>query len=174
MDLMKFEDGKEYVNKGIFPGAKRIMEQDGIHYPLAFVLATEIRGRTVTEPEVIGVPFGNGEFTEDEKEAYSLVVRAMVKATKAIGVIFITEAWLATIDYESANVLQERPSEAPNREEVLFVTFEHRDGTAIWKAPIVRWGDGATLGTFETLKMDLGVGRFANLLGKLRPPQAEA
>ena len=173
MDLSKFEEAKDYVNRGIFPGAKHIMEQDGTHYPVAFVFATQMRGRTLSEPEVIGIPFGTGDFTEGQKEAYSNVVRAVVRETRAVGVVFISEAWWSDVSLDSAEV-QERPSQAPNRQEVVFVSFEHRDGTAIWKAPIARWGDGASLGTFESVKMDLGDGRFTNLLGKLRPPEAEA
>ena len=178
MDLMKLEDAKTYVQRGIFPAAKKIIEESGTHYPLTFVFATRkcAAATPLPEPEVVAIPFGDGDFSEAEREGYTAYIRHVITETAAVGVVTVTEAWTATLDLDKPGEAAPRASEAPNREEILAVFFEHRDcaGTVFWKAPIVRWGNGVTLAAFEAVESDQSVGRFANLLGKLRPPEAEA
>jgi hypothetical protein len=173
MDLTKIEDAKTYVQKGIFPAAKKILEESGVHYPLTFVFATQMRGAPLGDPDVIAIPFGTGEFSEAQREGYSAYIRHVIAETKAVGVVMITAAWVSTIDIDTPGVAP-RPSEAPNREEILAVFFEHRDGNVFWKAPIVRGSGVTTLGPFETMKWDQSLGRFANMMNKPRPPEAEA
>jgi hypothetical protein len=166
----------EYVRRGIFRAAREIMETDGVHYPLAFVLATTFRGRKLAHPEAVAIPFGNGAFDDAGKDMFSGVLREAAKETEAVAVIVVTEAWSSSLVADpSGPLLVPRPSEDPNRREILNITVEHADGFVCCDAPIIRDGDAVRLGDF-TEDRDRGVsyGRFVNLLGKPRPPEAEA
>jgi len=78
---------------------------------------------------IIATPWSN----DFEKNAVEHHLRKMFQATGVKRLAFISEAWVATIHEPTAGALANspRPSEHPDRREVLMVRAEDRDGTAM-------------------------------------------
>jgi hypothetical protein len=101
----------------------------------------------------------------------------VAQRTAAVGVVHISEAWTIRRT-QSSPLLVERPSEAADRQEILHVVLDHRDGRIFCSAPISRDGDAVSVGDFTCEQDDdpqvKHFGRMVNLLGRPEPPEPEA
>jgi hypothetical protein len=182
MDLTTLSGARKYVETVVFNGAREIIEGGEQHRPLAFILATAVPGTPVAYPRpvyIVPFPFAalsveyGLDFDERGKDIYAEAIQQVCKATKAVGAVFICEAWTARYDADGGVV--GRPSESPDRREILAVWLDHRDGRIYCSAPIERDGDRATLGAFEWDDANADTfGRFVNLLGRPEPPEPQA
>lgn len=187
-DLRTLTGAREYLEAGVFPAARQIMEEDGTHYPLAFILATCSPGGAPFEGfdgpvAVIPFPFATVavatglSFDDRGREVFTRAITAVAKQTKAVGVVHVCEAWQVFRSTEGGEpLLMEMPSQAPDRQEILSVVLDHRDGSIYCHAPILRDGDKATLGEFVCDEDGEGqrFGRLVNLLGRAAPAEPEA
>lgn len=103
------------------------------------------------------------------KDIANDVLRQMCEKTEALAIVNVAEAWSA--EYEEVGNftdLSTPPSEAENREEIVFISLEHVVGSMGWAIPVVR-AEGAPpkLGELrETGTLDLG--RMTGFLKKER------
>jgi hypothetical protein len=79
---------------------------------------------------------------------------------------FITEAWALIKSIEDMKTDKTTPSESPDREEVMMANFYYGLEAMSSMAPILRHGEGATLGPWKDMGNELNKmgGRF------FRPP----
>jgi hypothetical protein len=122
-------------------------------------------------PHVIAVrmslPAAVGELMRPEQITafYGHIIEAFARATRARGVLLMTEAWRLKYEGEAP---PDRPygwvSKDPEREEVLMMSLEHVDfGTHIWFAAIRR--EPTRLEPWEKSPVDqAGKGRLTNLM----------
>lgn len=106
------------------------------------------------------------------KDIANEVLRQMCEKTEALAIVNVAEAWSAV--HEKVNGVYDAstpPSEAENREKIVFISLEHVSGTNSWAIPVVHVeGDPPTLGEpRETGTLDLG-----RMTGLLKKEMAEA
>lgn len=149
--------------------------ETGLLLPNSPIAARVAAASIGTDPDT-GIPvMGTDPFCSPEaKAAFSLGVRQLAAKSDSVGLLLAHEAWLvlstpklAALDASIA------PSAHPNRQEVVLLTLQHHDGSALWQAPILRNmpDDGRpSLGPFEEIPLRgaSGTGQFWNLL----PPQS--
>lgn len=171
-------DGASLVMERVMALAKVNMDNDGALQPVAFVFATydPVR-RCSCPPDILTVGVQGGHFTNAESKAvFDQELRRIVKATRAIGVGMIAEAWTVTGAQLAPN--QQRHAEThglgdhPDSTEIARCTLEHVEGLRQWTAPVIRSlsdPDHPTLGDFVEDHVTMTCGRFANLLTDARP-----
>lgn len=113
------------------------------------------------------------------KEFYSQMIRRMVQASKAHGVIFTSESWILRAQGDKAIAEREMNKypnlgDHPDSEECLFISLEHAgfETPQVWTAFITRDAEGKpTLGPFEMDTFPVGSfeGRFMGLLHTTAP-----
>lgn len=159
--------------------ARKIFEDDKRHFPVFFIFGTKDPQTLEDGAHIIPVlaQFSSNE----EKNLCAATVKTLARATRAVGLIFVTEAWIrqpeVTPDMKNMSPEQLReywskqkpPSECADREEVLMMHFEHvRFGAKAANATITRDAqNNPTLGDWVFLDGTLD-GRFVHLL-----PQAD-
>ena len=124
---------------------KKHMEETGGH-PALIVLLFKDRVETIDLSMYI-----------EDKELMAMMKQAYIEKDGVNGTIFMSEAWVLKLDKDSAEGkrLAEgkeptlKPSESPDREEVLFFLAEAPGGSLAANAPIIRDGDKTTLGPLE-------------------------
>jgi hypothetical protein len=170
--------GASVVMEEVMFLAKINMENDGALQPVAFIFTTfdPVRRRTHA-PDILTVGVHGGHFTDaDSKAKFDQELRRLVKATRAIGVGMIAEAW--TVAGAQLAPDQQTHAEAhglgdhPDRAEIARCTLEHVEGNRQWTAPVIRSlsdPDHPTLGKFVEDHVTGTYGRFANLLTDTRP-----
>jgi hypothetical protein len=94
----------------------------------------------------------------------------IIERTQADIIINVMESWAVKIDEKELDV--RRPSQHPERKEIVVVYGEAREGKTIsMYIPIIRDGDSSRLALDQKERcLDHAVGRFANYFGR----QAEA
>ncbi len=184
MELTTLDGARRYLEEAIFPAARQIMQEDGEHYPLAFILATcAPDGDALDTPVLFPFPYASVasatglQYDHRGREIFVRAIQALSRQTQALGVVYISEAWSVCRSIDDGRPI-ERPSEAPDRQEILSILLDHRSGRIFCHAPIVRAEGGqVTLGDFVCHVEgtdDYSYGRLVNLLGRAEPPDAEA
>ncbi|MHB8523247.1 MAG: hypothetical protein ACYDH9_21180 [Limisphaerales bacterium] len=103
---------------------------------------------------------------ETEKDDFATTARLICLAQAATVVVMALESWLKTATPGEKLDLTEPPSEAFDRQEVIALMGESRDGQKAKFLPIIRSGNGKFFGLGEsnTPSMDTMTGRFAQIL----------
>lgn len=151
--------------------------RDGYLQPVAFVLGCDppraIRAKIdcfsvqAIASDAVMISTSRLDSTVD-KEKFSYLIRAFAQASHAHGVLFASEAWLASVKPEEATkALEDGLAEYPGRTEVLVATMEHRglpDRFAQWTADIIRDGQTVTLKDFVEFPLASVSGQFVEFL----------
>jgi hypothetical protein len=171
-DLTTFDGARAIVRDKLHGMAKGLLEKTGGVEPSALVIATELYGKRLPTPMAIMIALETNGFDEPTKDGFAIVVRRAVQTTRALGVIFMSEAWLSTYS-DNGKVFQEypQPNEDPARREVVIFSMEHKRRSAVCMAEIVRAKGCVTLGPLEEWETSEQCGRFMNFMGR---HQAEA
>lgn len=116
--------------------------------------------------------FSNNE----EKEKHLDLIKKMIEDGKLSAFIFISEAWMKTMD--SISEMREEYKKhgsirfSPNKEEVLMLQFQSFDKNIFMLSKIIRDGDNVSLGEWKEIdchnKNGLSMGRFDNLFEKVK------
>jgi hypothetical protein len=102
---------------------------------------------------------------DDEKDAFADVARLLCIANNASAVVLTMEAWMKLAKPGENLDLSESPSEAFDRQEVVTLMGESRDGQKQKILNIVRSGNHKFFGLVDaTPKCDSFGGRFARIL----------
>lgn len=161
-------------------GMKQNFERDGYLAPVAFLVGcdrpAQPRARvgqfTVMEvmPNVVLISTSQLESSED-KRRFAYLIRGCAAASHAAGVLFGSEAWLATVapndEEKIARIARDGVESLADHREGIIVLLEHRGLTnriAQWQADIERDGKTVTLKDFVDLPLETQVGRFAQFL----------
>lgn len=143
---------------------------DGGIRPVSYLFGTHNPKTGADETSILCAPVF-GSFDDEEKDIYANVLRQVAKDSQAIGILFVSEVWTLPSELVTEEEIQKcggRLDDHPNRQEVVYVSFEHqRNGTTFWTAPIVRENDAVTLGPWTEIKMGRRVGRFVDILPQL-------
>jgi hypothetical protein len=110
--------------------------------------------------------------TDDQKELFSKTIRLMSVAYKATAVAMISESWIVTQQRRGQPPdLTVPPSQSPNREEVVAIMAESREGHAQRFLFIQRdsFGKFTGFGTSLLPQVHEVQGRFAGLLPPKEP-----
>jgi len=117
---------------------------------------------------IIATPWSN----DFEKNAVEHHLRKMFQATGVKRLAFISEAWVATIHKPSAETLANppRPSEHPDRREVLMISAENREGDSLSGFFYILRPEHGTpkLSPLHMNDYDQMSGRFTGMLGGVR------
>jgi len=151
----------------------RFMEDKIIH-PIVFGLI--IKGDKL----VMTVLSGLGELFDSDagKEQAAQIIKSMSKELKPVALAFISEGWMSSHAVTDMDSLVDengdyhenavRPSQDPNRKEVLMVMLETFDEEASVFIEIKRIGELVELEDFQRTdwckKTSMFKGRFANML----------
>ena len=103
---------------------------------------------------------------EDEKDAFATTARLMCIAHGATVAVMALEAWMKTAKPGEKFDMTEPPSEAFDRQEVVVLMGEDRNGQKQQFLPIIRSDNGRFFGFGESELpvMDSMQGRFAGIL----------
>lgn len=111
--------------------------------------------------------------TEQEKDRFANTIRLMAVGYKATAVAMISESWIVLPKRRGQQIdMSIAPSESPDREEVVSIMAESREGHATRFLFIQRNSFGKFSGFGTSLLPDMrdGVeGRFANLMPPKEP-----
>ena len=99
---------------------------------------------------------------DDDKDRTVDGIRRVAKQEGAVAVIVMAEAWTADPDEDEFT----RPSESPNRKEIVMVQAETIYGSAAYTIPIHRTNGQFMLG--ERTKHEECGGRMSHFLGSTR------
>ncbi|MCP4242362.1 MAG: hypothetical protein GY772_17545 [bacterium] len=174
------ETTKKYTRRSFVDEAKRVArrlyEDQGHLDMLGACVATQNPEGGFLDEEVVMVILPETP-EELEKEVFAEQLRALAGACAATMVALVAEAWTVRLPVgpTAAREALEKgdlgiaPSEHPDREEVVMITVEGRDGVTLHFAPVIRdasrdprlgdWGEDED----PTALVDTG-GRFTRLL----------
>lgn len=116
--------------------------------------------------------FVPGSLTDEgEKDAFATTARLVCIAHAATACVMVLEAWMKTATPGEKLDMTEPPSEAFDRQEVIVLMGESRDGQKQKFLPIIRHGNGKFFNLGETTVpgMDKMEGRFAQILPPNNP-----
>lgn len=168
---MNFEQLLDLTREAFVEGARRNFLNDGEVVPVSFLLAQRDprTGCSLPEPSIIAIPLGH---LMSDKDAVREVQQRLCDEADALAHIFVSEGWMVTMDEDKP---YEDPYEHgalenhPQRVECVIVCLEHSEGHALWRMPIERDGDNATLGaTVETTDGE-NHGRMSGYIKTARP-----
>lgn len=130
---------RAFVNEYIFPMLAEFMTKYGEIRPAAHIL-TKIDPKTKEQLKTPGVVTVLCEdmSTEKAKDHWVSSLKNAAMQLSACGVVVVNEAWMVTAK-TSADVSKVRPSDSPDRTEVVMAVIEHTTfGQEIWMADIIR------------------------------------
>ena len=110
--------------------------------------------------------------TDDRaKDNFANTARLICVAHDATAIVMILEAWMNCAPPGETLDMQERPSEAIGRREIVMLTGESRSGCKHKLLPIIRTDVGGFFGfgEFDSPAPDSFQGRFAEILPPKRP-----
>lgn len=110
--------------------------------------------------------------TDDRaKDNFANTARLICVAHDATAAVMILESWMSTAPPGGSLDMQERPSEAIGRQEIVMLTGETRLGNKHKLLRIIRTDAGGFFGfgEFDSLASDSFQGRFAQILPPKRP-----
>ena len=138
------------------PYALFCMRNSGRMSPTLFIIGPD--GPVMFVPESLA--------NEGEKDAFATTARLMCIAHAASVVVMAMEAWIKTATPGEQLDMNEPPSEAFDRQEIIVLMGESRDGQKQKFLPIIRSGNGKFFGFGESdiPVLDKMEGRFAQLL----------
>lgn len=166
------KDGFMQFTQSIMQCAKEELLDFGNIVPKAALIVRKNPDNGV-DLEAPGIMFltvrSKGFNTPKEKEEYANMVRTAAQVTRSVGVIFMSECWLATFENKDAADKSMRNNksveEVPGREEVVLFHLEHRAlGREKWVATIRNEGGKKLLGDFSKVDSVSTTGRFDGLL----------
>ena len=107
----------------------------------------------------------------DEKDAFATTARLVCIAHAATACVMALEAWMKTATPGEKMDMTEPPSESFDRQEVIVLMGESRDGQKQKFLPIIRHDNGKFFNLGETTVpgMDKMEGRFAQILPPNQP-----
>lgn len=146
--------------------ARSNLETHREHRPVAFLFAT-FNPETRKDEDCIFPVIPDGAFDERGKAIFAASLRLIAHASKATGVIFITEMWaLPKATSEDVKKWAGRIHQHPERVEVLYMSIEHtRFGEKSWTAEIKRLQDEKPLlQPWVEQTWTKSAGRFTHLL----------
>jgi hypothetical protein len=137
------------------------MRSDGRLQPTLFIIGNE--GPQVLTPSSLA--------DEAAKDDFAIVARLLCVAKAATAVVLASEAWVASARPGQSLYADQRPSEAPDRQEFVILMGEERTALRQRFLPILRGATGgfAEFGTSESLRLDTVQGRFAQFLASAIP-----
>jgi hypothetical protein len=119
-----------------------MLRQDGHHTPICILF-------TDAGKEVVGLQVPGDRPMHE-------IVRAVVQARKARAFVCITEAWMTR---GAAASLEVRPSQHPEREQILCISAIHPEGRRLWCYPFASEHGTVVVGPpLDTTGMTLGGG----------------
>ena len=149
MTDLSFEQTCRLAREVIIPGAIRNFTEHGEVVPASFVLGRRDprTGKALDKLALAIVPLAG------DKDAVRALQQRVCDRADAVAHIYVTEGWSVTLSddapfddpYEGRETLEQHP----DREEVILITLEHKDGGAMWKLPILRDGTRPTLGPLQ-------------------------
>ena len=140
------------------------MRQSGTISPTLFIHGAE--GKAVFSPDEFG--------DEVSKELFVQKARLVCVAHGANAAVFLTEAWVRRAkNLGDALDTSIRPSESPDREEMVVIMGETRQGHFQKMLPIERTADGRFMGfgASPELAFDNIQGRFAQFVPPIVPDE---
>lgn len=179
LDLKTYEGALAYT-RSLLPLVRQTFDRDGYHSTMAFVMVS--RSPETFEPlDEIGIAITAPEkgFTDQaSKDAFSDALRDIIVRCEAVGVVFVSEIWMARAEKDEIEKVQRFSRQGslehyPGRTEALYVSLEHsqRGHATAFHAEITRpngkdgppvvadWREWEGNGKGSTVS-----GRFANLL----------
>ena len=113
--------------------------------------------------------------SEEAKDRFAEVSRIMCVAQGADAVVYCSEAWMVSPKKDKPLDLSVAPSKSPDRQEVLVLMGETREGCLHRSLPIHRAEGGkfAGFGEMTEIRPDSVGGRFANFLPELTPTEED-
>ncbi len=154
-------DGANKYLETVFDTARENFELYGYCTPVALVFATiGPEGETFADPAVFIIGAEDDMFEDGRgKDRYAQAVQHVVKASGAVGVAMVQEAWMAEGSVADENIKRMHDGDLavrdmPDRKEVIMVTMEHFKAKApiMYRAVITRDSEGkGTLGAFESI-----------------------
>jgi len=157
----------------------RFLRDGALRAPEAFIFATRswagVKIAPGDGPKIVVCSPGNGNGSARDKDLFSYAIRRAISATKAIGVLFVTECRLmeGPVEDHDRLVALKTIEHEPGRKEAVFASLEHIRLRSEVRAIITRDAAGKpTLGAFEPFfegqSPTLSEGRFFNLLDRER------
>ena len=109
------------------------------------------------------------------KDGFAMVARTICVAKAVTAAVLVSEAWVATAKAGKSLNINQRPSESPDRQEVVVLMGEDRNGTRQKMLPILRSpvGEFSGFGFLDPMKVDAVQGRFAQFLKPAMPSAQE-
>lgn len=175
-------DGLERFIELMVPMMRANIERDGELMPFAVICGRRDPrdGSALKEPEPIIIALAVPMRDDDDKDTVRAFLDDALSKTNGVGIAFVTEAWAVNYDLDLDGVFHDfytkRPSQHPNRIEIVSIVCEHMTGASasFFKIPILRDGDKVTLGEPEKNRMPQipTGGRFNDFFGLGRSIQA--
>lgn len=118
--------------------------------------------------------YSPSKFTDERaKDQFAETARLMCLAQGAKATVFVSEAWLRMATEDEMLDLSRPPSQYPDRQEVMIMMGESRNGNMHKILPIIRSDNGQFLGFVDkpAIATDEVQGRFANFLSAELPDE---
>jgi hypothetical protein len=130
---------RAFMNESVFAFCAEIIGKSGEIMPTAHVICRihpETKKR-MDKPGIVTMVCPD-MCSESGKDAWTSAIRKTASKLAACGVILINEAWMVMAE-KDVDITKIRPSESPNRIEVVMVVLEHiAAGKEMWMANIIR------------------------------------
>lgn len=161
---MIFDKGREAL-EGLMKDAElfvtRHMRENGGCPPALFIHGEE--GNAILRADALP--------SDRSKENFANVAHLMCVAHAADASVFVSEGWVVVRQPNKQLDLSQPPSKAPDRQEILMMMGESRQGGIQKLMPILRDQQGKFLGFGETRQIgaDKAHGRFAGFIQEEMP-----
>ena len=174
-------DGLESFIERMVPLMRSNLERDGELMPFAVICGKRDPrdGSALKQPEPIIVALAVPMRNDGDKDTVRAALDDAISKTNGVGIAFVTEAWAVSYEAEPGlfhDFYNQRPSQHPNRIEIVSIVCEHRTGASasFFQIPILRDGDKVTLGEPQKNRMPRipTGGRFNDFFGLAREIQA--
>jgi len=169
---LRSEDGVVEFATNMMKVCKSTMEGSGAFAAIAAVIANKDPNGNPFPAEI--APFSEDgyfpilvqsdeDFNDvDAKDRFARTIRHLVEKTEAIGVLFMSEAWIVSGNASTPVDQSKSLSTHPDREEVIAIFLEHVALFQQWTAPIIRT-DGVDDVSGEKKEI-IRVGEFTTML----------
>lgn len=154
--------------------AKKVLARDGCHNMISIAYSPNHVDIIDTTSLIVAAEKAYGEGDDgsghEAKNAAAKAVRFMLKELSAFGIITIAEAWMSKAKKGSdVNDIKVMPRNDPERQEILYVTYEFKvsDGpkyAGIKMFPFSRNGEKIVFGKLKESDGEGVGGRFSRML----------
>jgi len=168
MKKSEIREKHKLIVKHVHEAAIENFNKDGHIYAIVFLITYDGKFMPIIAPDV---DFSNYK----EKLKFSNTIRQLSTKFKAVGVIFVTEAWVLSsntkkgIPFENFSKEIQRIggiSKHPDKKEVIIIVEQYLDGTFTTSHEIIREKKKVKIKKGETVRIDDVDGIFINLLNK--------